>query len=313
MGAAFAIGKLHMASAVPQLKAHVAGTNDPLVKTICAWALANIHPDDTTAAAATSEVIAATKNEDPRVRAWAASGLGELSGVWTADVIPALVGLLQDKDRTTAANAARSLTMAGKKAVPPLLTALNDKALRNQALAVLRQIGPDASTAASSLAASLSDSDPDYRRELLFVLGAMGPGAAPVIDAIVARLSDPELRVRYAACFALGRIGPAAQGAAGALKKELTSDDLFLPVAAAWALSKILPSDPQVLSTAVPVLAGALPKLSEMPKLEVIRSLGELGAAARPAEAALKATLDDPSQEIRDAAREALEQIASAK
>jgi HEAT repeat protein len=313
MGAAFALGKLRVASAVPQLKAHETGTNDPLVKTIAAWALANIHPDDATAAAATTEVIAATKNEDPRVRAWAASGLGELSGAWGADVIPALVGLLQDKDRVTSANAARALAAAGKKAVPPLLTALQIKELRNQVLAVLLKIGPDASSAASSLAASLSDSDPEFRRELLFVLGAMGPSAAPVVDAIVAKLNDPEMRVRYAACFALGRIGPAAKAATDALKKDLTSDDAFLPVASAWALTKILPGDPQILATAVPVLAGALPKLAEMPKLEVIRSLGELGAAAKPADAALKATLDDPSQEIRDAAREALEQITDAK
>jgi HEAT repeat protein len=313
MGAAFALGKLRIASAVAQLKSLDAGTNDPLVKTIAAWALANIHPDDATATTTTAEVIAATKNEDPRVRAWAASGLGELSGVWTADVIPTLVGLLKDTDRTTAANAAKSLAAAGKKAVPPLLTALDNKELRSQVLAVLLRIGPDAASAASSLSASLSDPDPEYRRELLFVLGAMGPGAATVIDPIMARLNDPEMRVRYAACFALGRIGPAAKAASGALKSGLASDDVFLPVASAWALVKILPGDPQIVATAVPVLAAALANLSEMPKLEVIRSLGELGLAAKPAVAALKTALDDPSQEIRDDAREALERIGSAK
>ncbi len=313
MGAAFALGKLRVASAVVQLKTLDAAANDPLVKTIAAWALANIHPDDATAATTTAEVIAAAKNEDPRVRAWAASGLGELSGAWTADVIPALVAMLKDPDRTVAANAAQSLVVAGKKAVPPLLTALEDKELRNQALTVLSRIGPDAATAASGLAAALSDSDPEYRRELLFTLGAIGPGAAPVIDPVIARLGDSEMRVRYAACFALGRIGPAAHAASAALSKGLTSDDAFLPVASAWALLKILPGDSQTLNTAVPLMAGALANLAEMPKLEVIHSLGELGPAAKPALAALKAELNDPSQEIRDATRDALERIESAK
>jgi len=313
MGSAFALGKLRVAGAVAPLKALDAGTNDPLVKTIAAWALANIHPDDATAATATAEVIAAAKNEDPRVRAWAASGLGELSGAWTADVIPALVAMLADKDQTVATHAARSLVTAGKKAVPPLLTALEDKELRNQVLSVLAKIGPDAATAASGLAAALSDSDPDYRRELLFTLGAIGPDAAPVIDPILARLDDSEMRVRYAACFALGRIGPAAHAASGALKKGLASGDSFLPVASAWALLKILPGDPQILATAVPVLAAALPHLAEMPKLEAIHSLGELGPAAKQAVPALKAELNDPSQEIRDATRESLERIENPK
>jgi HEAT repeat protein len=310
MGAAFALGKLRVASAVAQLKTVEAGTNDPLVKTISAWALANIHPDDATAATATSEVIAAAKNEDPRVRAWVASGLGELSGVWTADVIPALVVLLKDSDRAVSANAAQALVVAGKKAVPALMMALEDKATRSLALAVLSKIGPDALGAASGLAAALSDPDSEYRREVLFVLGAMGPGAAEVLEPIMARLNDPDMRVRYAACFALGRIGPAAKAASELLNSGMSSGDTFFPVACSWALVKILPGDQQVLAKAVPLLAAALANLSEMPKLEVIRCLGELGPAAKPAEAALKAALEDPSQAVRDDAREALLKIS---
>jgi HEAT repeat protein len=313
MSAAFALGKLQVTSAVDKLKSLDSGTNDPLVKTIAAWALANIRPDENTAATATGEVIASAKNEDPRIRAWVASGLGELSGTWPTAVIPTLMALLKDSDRTTAANAARSLVGSGSKSVPALLAALQDPQLRSQVLAVLLQIGPGAASVASNLAAYLSDSDPEYRRELLFALAAMGPGASPAIDPIVARLDDPDLRVRYAACFALGRIGPAAKISVEPLKRGLTSSDPFLPVASAWALLKILPGEESIVSSAVPVLAGALANLSEMPKLEAIHSLGEIGAAAKSAVPALKAALEDSNQEVRDAAREALAKIAGDK
>ena len=113
--------------------------------------------------------------------AWA---LGEI-GVDSAEVINALIAALGDEDFRPRFYAAISLSKLGKKAVQPVIKALeNDRA--------------------------------DVRWVAIDSLGRMGPGVgAADATAALARLlaTDPEARLRQMAASALGRIGPPADGA----------------------------------------------------------------------------------------------------
>jgi HEAT repeat protein len=308
-GAAFCLGKLRAGPAAQQLEALSSSASDPLLKTICTWAVANIRPDDATATRATALLLEALKSPDAKVRSWVATGLGELTGPASADALAGLVAVLTDADSIVAANAAASLATAGSRAVPELLTALADTKRREIALNILSRIGPAASEAASGLAAALTDPDAEYRREVLFTLARIGQGAAPVASLIAERLQDQEMRVRYAACFALGNIGPGAKSAASALEAGTKSDDPFLAVASHWALLKVLPGDAAVEAAAIPRLAKALPSLPEMPKLEILWTFGQLGPKASAAREAVEACVSDADAPVRDAARQTLEKI----
>jgi hypothetical protein len=84
---------------------------------------------------------------------------------------------------------------AAKEAVPALIGVLKDKDpfVRVQATDTLAKIGPDALPA---LQAALSDSDPLTGMGAALALGHMGAAAKPVTAALVAKLRDPDVEER---------------------------------------------------------------------------------------------------------------------
>jgi HEAT repeat protein len=118
--------------------------------------------------------------------------------------------------------------------------------------------------------------DSDWvRSDIAEALGMLGPdavGAVPVLSAIVAD-ADEKWFLKRAAAESLGKIGPAAVNAVPQLVILLTDEDVDLRYGAAEALGKIGPG-----------ASAVAPRLFQMSK-------------------------SDPNQDVRDAARTAVQRI----
>ncbi len=117
---------------------------------------------------------------------------------------------------------------------------------------------------------ALSSKDDDVRVEVVLALGILGK---PGVPALVRALKDKEQDVRLNAVAAIGKVGPEAKEAIKPLAEVITGD-----------------KSPNVRIQAANVLA-------------------KFGAEARAALPALEAAAKDKSENVSNAAREALESI----
>jgi HEAT repeat protein len=144
---------------------------------------------------------------------------------------------IADRKRT----AALLLGRCGKPAVPALVGLLGnkDEYVRWYAAYALGRIGPEAREAVPALARALGDNNKDVRRCAAEALGRIGPEAREVVPALVGLLGDENKYVRGHAAEALGWIGLEAREAIPALGKLLNDECEFARKAAADALKKI--------------------------------------------------------------------------
>lgn len=117
---------------------------------------------------ATSVVLEALQNSDPRVRWQAARAAGRLQSPQQR-LIAGLLNALKDSDPLVRWSASESLVLAGARAksvVPNLVEGLTSKDLvyRRASAEVLAKLGPHASEAVPSLFDALRDDDPTVRR-----------------------------------------------------------------------------------------------------------------------------------------------------
>jgi hypothetical protein len=197
----------------------------------------------------------------------------------------------------------------------------------------------------------LNDPDADIRRQAIFALGTMGNDSAASVPALARILvEDKEARTRVAAALALTKMAPASKAAVPELTRALEDRDGFVRMNAAYALMRLRgdarPAVPTLIKAlasednktnlgsftatvrevmavalghasagtaeAVPALTEALEtaKTDKM-KRAAARALGEVGPEAKPAAAALRKLLNDPSPDVTEAVREALEKIGA--
>ena len=100
-----------------------------------------------------------------------------------------------------------------------------DPNVRGAAAAALGQIGPVGASAIPALAKALSDSNPRIRDLAAVALQAMGPKAAPAVPQLISALNDPVDYVRAPVADALGAIGPQARAAVRPLAERLLTKD----------------------------------------------------------------------------------------
>jgi HEAT repeat protein len=182
-------------------------------------ALLQIAPDDPAVRAALAE--AAT---DPiqDIREAIASALEDHAPQETLkEMIPLLVRLLRDKERSVASEAASAVARLGPDgaaAAPALLEAMKrkDAGLRLRAASALAGIGGEvAKPAVPMLRAMLGSSDKSDRSSAAQVLGELGAIGADGAPELTTALADSEPWVRLQAAIALGRIGQPATVMAG--------------------------------------------------------------------------------------------------
>ena len=80
-------------------------------------------------------------------------------------------------------------------------------------------------------------------------------------------------------------------------------------LAGLWALLKINPNDVRVEAVAVPRLTKALTDHRSHIRMEAANALGNIGAEAKPATAALQQATQDQDPHVADAAKAALAKI----
>ncbi len=311
--AAFAIGGIgvrDVASLAALKKA--AESDDKFLKIVAAAALARIDPNDKAeVTAAVKLLLEGLQSDSVQVRRASARALQDLKS--SSDIVgPALVTALKDKDPAVVGSSLTALAALGPQVVPQLAALLQDKDLRQRTADVLAGFGADAKAAAPELVALLDDStlEPAFRREVQFVLGQIGPDAAAATPQLIKSLESDNERMRNSAIFALGKIGPQAKAAVPALQKWEDSDDPQMRVGSLWALVHIQPGDAAVVAKAVPELIKSLSSERDMVRVEITRTLGQIGPAAKSSLPELAKTAEqDSSAIVREAAKKAIEHI----
>ena len=190
--AAYALGKIESAAAVPGLTARLARDRDPKVREMIAWALGQIESHGSVQAL--SAVAQHDSAED--VRAMAVWALGQVSD---ASAVPALEQVLRDQSSEVRGRAAWAIgTITPSKAPAGLMAALSDPAaeVRKRAAWALGQIADTA--AAMQLGQAMRDASPEVRKAAMWALGQLdGEGAqAALIQALNDK--DPEVRAQAA-------------------------------------------------------------------------------------------------------------------
>ena len=212
---------------------------------------------------AVPDLVQSLADKDPKVRAEAASALGEIGGD-AAQAIPRLVKLTSDETDDGVANqGVHALGKIGAKAVPALTARMKagDPDLRIRFVTALGDVGPGAAVAIPDLARAAVDGDEEIRTAAVEALGFVGKGSAAVtvIPVLISALKDPDSKVRANAVRGLSGIGPKTERVVPALVAALGDSNGAVASDASFALSKIgLPALPSILA----LVADRDPELS---------------------------------------------------
>jgi len=216
--------------------------------------------------AAEPGLLALLADEDAQVRAnalWALRGLEDVS----AQVIPAVTGMLDEPDVFNRFNAACLLGKLGQRdlnAKPKLTKMLADEVsgIRLAAAYALMRMYPDA-VASPQLQdvflGGLKDQDNFTKCQAAFFLQDLGPAASFAVS-VLSEGAGRDGGYQIPAINALGAIGLKASGAVPVLEKLLDNDVQRIRQAAAEALKKIRAADKKEEPPRGPAPAGAQEK-----------------------------------------------------
>lgn len=284
-----------------------------------------------------SIVIAILYDPSARVQGWVGGEpfySGRSATAWERD--------LKSTDDATRATAVTSLSSGKENAVPMCVWVLQrspSESARVSAADALNKMGKDARPAAAELVATLADPSGNVKEIVITAVGNLAPnvpgavpalvklfpkdrairavgefkqGGAEAVPALLELLNHPEVLVRWNAARTLGKIGEPALPAVPGLLKQLESDpDPLVQEHAAEALGDI---GVKVLANTdvIPALAKALKNPDQRVRRDSVRSLGTMGAAAKPVLADIKTLITDPVARVKEAAVEAVKKIESA-
>lgn len=208
----------------------------------------------------------ALRSEDPAVREAAARQLADAEHLQNPI---ALAHALRDGSWRVRRTAVEGLLHhADRATLVELLTALkSEHGDFNVLSSAIQLLAASEIDVTASLAALLTDPDPNLRMQAALALGQQEQAAAA--EALIPLLQDPDVNVRFHAIEALGRLR--AADAVDALADIAESGDFFLAFPAIDALARI--RDPRV--------AGRLVRLLDSPELcdAAAEALGEVGEA----------------------------------
>ena len=153
--------------------------------------------------------IVSGKNNPDKMREQAVRALGELKTYDTTTIV-ALINCLSDENLYLVGKAAQSMSHIGKKAVPYLMKAMQDKKEKTRwgAAIALSKIGKDASEAVPSLAEALKDKNENVRWCSLIALGNIGEASSAYTSQIAGYLIDSNEDIAWAAVYALSKVNP---------------------------------------------------------------------------------------------------------
>ena len=248
------------------------------------------------------EQLQSEKVEDQRTAAEILGDIGRYAKN-TKDIVQALTGVLQAKgDGLVRLQAVRSLGRIGpaaKEAVPTLKFAVKDPSVASACRLALWHISNDAGQI-KELIDTLKVKDPLIRSSAIRALGEIGPKARAAMPLLIKGLEEQELFVTNATIEALGQMGTAAKAAVPHLAKIVNGEE---PINAGNALMTLgaLGRDAK---DDVPAIARALRHPNKNVRANAISALGQIGPLAKPAVPELVKTLakalTDNDREVRD-------------
>ncbi len=150
------------------------------------------------------------------------------------------------------------------------------------------------------------------RCNAIYVLGSLGTNAAPAIPTLLKALDDDDARVRQAAAGSLGILRQCLKSntewdadAVAQLTNALQDGDLLVQINAASSISAF----GSAAIHAVPTLVKMVSTSSGYAKANAIFSLGRIGEIPEHVVPAIRAAVDDPNREVRQAAAKVIEKI----
>jgi len=277
--AAYILGTLgpKAAPAVPALHAVLADVNDrneyknnEYARSMAAWALGRIGPAAEPEIPFLMETMRTTTHHIAVLRS-IAEALGEL-GPAAKPAVDELLKVLKNDDEIARVNAAVALWKISRypKALPALLDMLRH-------------------------------GSPSQAYAVAVALGQMQQDAETIAPVLIEALHAPSADVRRAAARSLGQLGKAAFPALSKAK-ALQDPDTEARRMVIEALSWMGPD-------AAPALIAALKNATPAVRRAAARALGNLGAEAQSARAALETAANDPEDDVRAAAANALQRI----
>src|SRR5439155_16185183 len=281
---------------------------DPVLRAEVAFALGGMGDAAKSAVGALSDAL--KKDRDNTVRVFAGQAVYQIEPQRAAEVVPALIAVLDDRDANVRARAAAALGAMREKAkdaVPALNDALKDAnpSLRLAAATALGKIGTPARVTYPTLDQLAKDDQPEIRKaasESKKKIGA--PQKSDVALLLIPGLKHANPRFRTAAAVCLWMLDRDAREAVGPLSEALADPDETVRGTAAFALAAIGAD----AAEAVPALLKALKSQGDDSlRARAAYALGEIGAAAaKKAVEPLKLALNDRSAMVRLHAAQAL-------
>ena len=202
--AAEALGRIGLSSAVPTLRAAIAGRSEK-VRIAALEALGEIGSEARAAIPDLIRVLAEINGRDTlQAAAHAVGGIG-------ASAAPPLLTALHERERrhddSLFEGAVDALAAIGPPALPTLRRALRVPGERSRAAAAaLMRIGIEAAPAVHDLVSALASRDPELRFRAAAALGRIGADAASALPALGRLQTDANDKVRSAADQALNSI-----------------------------------------------------------------------------------------------------------
>lgn len=311
MPAALALGSIGPpASAALDALSKISDDSDDVLEICALWAISKIENDpDKSKTVTVPALVKFLVSDDQQVRRAAAMALLDLKP-GPKVIAPLIAKVFADASDEAKADMVDAVATMGVEAVPRLVEALQYPAIRQQAVRILGEIGPDAAAAIPELLKHIGDEDPELRADLFTALGHMGSDNSEVITAAMQALDDEDEEVVISALYALGKSGKHANTCAAKVKQLLDGGNDRYQTICAWALVKVEPGNQEYQTAAVPLLIQALESEADAVRGEAVATLGSIGSAAQEAVAKLKEiAANDPNQGIQKAASEAINQI----
>jgi HEAT repeat protein len=260
------------------------------------------------AADTASALVEAAGDDNDRVRGKAVEALGKI-GEAAADVaVPRLVRALKDPDNWVSALAAEALGEMGAgadEAIPALVRSLRhpNPQVRANTAEALGKLGRAAAAAVTALDRAAGDEDGGVRLAAVRALGAIGRPTPESARVVRGALADPEPQARAAAAEAFGAWGEADEATRADLLALLDDANDEVKARAARVLPKLAGATPAVVDGLTRRLAE---DDSDWVRVVAARALGQLGAAAAPAGAALLRAARTGEVGLREEAMRAL-------
>ncbi len=229
----------------------------------------------------------------------------KISDTEAAQVAELLAPLLADRSRVLQQAASLALVNLKAKAVPALIQAARTPdARRRVALAVLRQIGPEAKAAVPALIELTKEKDSAIRQDVLLCFVALGAEVKSAVPAIVELLRDPDLQVRVDAESVLAKLGPdVIPQVSVALAR---TEDLTKWPAVIRLIVRLHPKDQPLDPSVAKVLTKHLGDNYAPLRLTAIRAVNDFGPVAKSLAPAVAPFLTEVNALVRDAAINAL-------